>query len=165
MIQKGLFLFPQSAQYTTGHILTMERKYRYFRTRFGDFGKMPFLEVRLRNGENYIDVDCLVDSGAVDSMFHTDFADELGIDLHGREQRDYCAVDGNVMRGWVVPLQLEINGIAHPVHIEVAFVEENEIPLLGQTGFFDSFEVRFRGFHGLFEIIPVLDPGTDKYLM
>jgi len=90
---------------------------------------------------------------------------ELGIDLHGREQRDYCAVDGNVMRGWVVPLQLEINGIAHPVHIEVAFVEENEIPLLGQTGFFDSFEVRFRGFHGLFEIIPVLDPGTDKYLM
>lgn len=143
----------------------MERKYRYFRTQFSDFGKMPLLEVRLRNGGNYIDVDCLVDSGAVDSMFHTDFADELGIDLVNREQHDYYAVDGNIMRGWIVPIQLEINGIAHPIQIDVAFVEENEIPLLGQSGFFDSFEVRFRGFNGVFEIIPVLQPGADKYLM
>lgn len=143
----------------------MERKYRYFRTRFGDFGKMPLLEVRLRNGENYIDVDCLVDSGAVDSMFHTDFADELGIDLTGLEQRDYCAVDGNIMQGWVAPVQLEINGMDRPIQMYVAFVEGNEIPLLGQSGFFDSFEVRFRGFKGLFEIIAVLDPGTDEYLM
>jgi len=143
----------------------MERKYRYFRTQFGDFGKMPLLEVRLRNGGNYIDVDCLVDSGAVDSMFHTDFADELGVHLTNCEQRDYYAVDGNIMRGWVVPIQLEINGILHPIQIDVAFVEENEIPLLGQSGFFDSFEVRFRGFNGVFEIIPVLHPGTDKYLM
>jgi hypothetical protein len=42
----------------------MERKYRYFRTQFADFGKMPLLEVRLRNGENYIDVDCLNQSRA-----------------------------------------------------------------------------------------------------
>lgn len=143
----------------------MERKYRYFRTQFGDFGKMPLLEVRLRNGANYMDVDCLVDSGAVDSMFHTDFADELGIDLLNSEQRDYYAVDGNIMRGWVVPIQLEINGIANAIQIEVAFVEENEIPLLGQSGFFESFEVRFRGFSGVFEIIPVLPPGADKYFM
>ena len=53
----------------------MECKYRYFRTQFGDFGKMPLLEIRLTSSENYLDVDCLVDSGAVDSMFHTDFAD------------------------------------------------------------------------------------------
>ena len=39
------------------------------------------------------------------------------------------------MRGWVAPVQLEINGIAHPIEINVAFVEENEIPLLGQSGF------------------------------
>jgi hypothetical protein len=143
----------------------MERKYRYFRTQFADFGKMPLLEVRLRNGENYIDVDCLVDSGAVDSMFHTDFADELGIDLTNREQHDYYAVDGNIMRGWVASVQLEINGIAHPIQMDVAFVEENEIPLLGQSGFFDNFEVRFRGFIGVFEIISVLQRGADKYLM
>lgn len=143
----------------------MERKYRYFKTPIGEFSKMPLLEVRLRNGENYIDVDCLVDSGAVDSMFHTDFADELGIDLRGREQHDYYAIDGTIMRGWLAPVQLEINGIARPIQIQVAFVEENEIPLLGQSGFFDSFEVRFRGFKGVFEIIPVLDPAADEYLM
>lgn len=143
----------------------MERKYRYFRTQFGDFGKMPLLEVRLTSSGNYIDVDCLVDSGAVDSMFHTDFADELGVDLTSCEQHDYYAVDGNIMRGWVAPVQLEINGIAQAIHINVAFVEENEIPLLGQSGFFDNFEVRFRGFNGVFEIIPALPPGADKYLM
>ena len=98
-------------------------------------------------------------------MFHTDFADELGIDLTNCAQHDYYAVDGNIMHGWVVPVQLEINGIAHSIQIDVAFVEENEIPLLGQSGFFDSFEVRFRGFNGVFEIIPVLQPGADKYLM
>lgn len=126
---------------------------------------MPLLEIRLRNGDDYIDVDYLVDSGAVDSMFHTDFAEELGIDLSGLKQHEYYAVDGNIMRGWVAPVQLEINGIAHPIEIEVAFVEENAIPLLGQSGFFDSFEVRFRGFNGVFEIIPMLEAGSDEYLM
>ena len=145
----------------------MERKYRYFRTRSGDFGRMPLLEVRLSNGEDYIDVDCLVDSGAVDSMFHIDFADELGIDLTSREQREYCGVDGSVMTGWIAPVRIEINGVARPLEINVAFVEGNAIPLLGQSGFFDNFEVRFQRFKGTFEIIPTLemDANADEYLM
>ena len=142
----------------------MERKYRNFKNR-AEFRKMPLLEVRLGHGDEHIDVDCLVDSGAVDSMFHTDFADELGIDLRGREVREYEAVNGSVMRGWLAPVQMEIRGMSDPIEIEVAFVEGNEMPLLGQTGFFDCFEVRFRGYRGTFEIIPVLDPRANEYLM
>lgn len=126
---------------------------------------MPLLEVRLLSGDNYVDVDCLVDSGAVDCMFHTDFADELGIDLRGLEEREYYGIDGKVMIGRIAPVSIQIAGLRDPVRIEVAFVEENQIPLLGQAGFFDRFEVRFYRFRGSFEIIPVLQSETDEYLM
>jgi hypothetical protein len=145
----------------------MERKYRHFRNRIAntsEYGKLPLLEVRLSHGENYIDVDCLVDSGAVDSMFHTDVADELGIDLQGLEEREYFGIDGKIMPGRIAPIQLHVKGLVDPIDIEVAFVEGNEIPLLGQSGFFDNYEIRFQRFKGRFEILPV-SARTSKYLM
>ena len=117
----------------------MERKYRYYRDRTGQFriyGKLPLLEVRLSHKSNYIDLDCLVDSGAIDSMFHLDVAEELGIDLHGREQRDYFSIEGSIIIGQVCPVQLQVKGLPDPIEIEAAFVEINQIPLLGQVGFF-----------------------------
>lgn len=146
----------------------MERKYRHFRNRTTDdvdYGKMPLLEVRLSWGDSHIDLDCLVDSGAVDSMFHTDVADELGIDLRGLETREYYGIDGEVMPGRIATIQLQVKGLPDQISIEVAFVDGNEIPLLGQSGFFDNYEIRFQRFKGRFEILPVLDPGTSKYLM
>ncbi len=145
----------------------MERKYRHYRDRTdsaSDYGKMPLLEVRLTNGDNYIDVDCLVDSGAIDSMFHIDIADELGIDLQGLEEKNYFGIDGKVMLGRIAPIQLHVKGLSDPIEIEVAFVEGNAIPLLGQSGFFDNYEIRFQRFRGRFEILPALDRAS-KYLM
>jgi hypothetical protein len=143
----------------------MERRYRYFRHQIDDYGKMPLLEVRLRHGDEYIDIDCLVDSGAVDSMFNIDIADELGIDLEGLEERDYEGMDGNVVAGRVSKVSLEIRGLAQPVIIQAAFIEGNDIPILGQNGFFDSFKVCFQRYQGKFEIIPVSDARADEYLM
>jgi hypothetical protein len=126
---------------------------------------MPLLEVRLRNGDEYIDIDCLVDSGAVDSMFNIDIADELGINLEGLEERDYEGMDGSVVAGRIFEVTLEIKGLAQPVTIQAAFIEGNDIPILGQNGFFDNFKVCFQRYRGRFEIIPVSDKRTDEYLM
>lgn len=144
----------------------MERKYRHYRDRTGNatsYEKMPLLEVRLSYGDNHVDLDCLVDSGAIDSMFHTDIADELGINLTECETKEYFGIDGNIMTGQIAPVQLQVNGLADPVEIEVAFVKGNEIPLLGQSGFFDNYEIRFRRSKERFEILP--ESESNKYLM
>ena len=98
----------------------MERKYRYYRDRTGHsriYGKLPLLEVRLTHGANYIDLNCLVDSGAIDSMFHFDVAEDLGIDLRGLEQREYFGVEGSIIIGKVSPVQLQVKGFQDPIDI------------------------------------------------
>lgn len=146
----------------------MERKYRYYRDTTSQsriYGKLPLLEVRLTHGENYIDLDCLVDSGAIDSMFHFDVADELGIDLRDREKREYFSIEGSIIIGQVCAVQLQVKGLPDPIEIKVAFVEVNQMPLLGQVGFFDNYEIRFQRFKERFEVLPILQPGGNKYLM
>ena len=69
------------------------------------------------------------------------------------------------MTGHIASIQLLVKGFADPIDIEVAFVEGNAIPLLGQSGFFDNYEVRFQRYKGRFEILPGLDPRASKYLM
>lgn len=92
----------------------MERKYRYYGHHIEEAAKMPLLEVRLSTGDEYIDIDCLVDSGAVDSMFSVDIAEELGIDLEGAEERDYEGMDGSVAVGRLSEIFLEVRGLANP---------------------------------------------------
>lgn len=98
-------------------------------------------------------------------MFHLDVAEELGIDLHGREQREYFSIEGSIIIGQVCLVQLQVKGLPDPIEIEAAFVEINQIPLLGQVGFFDNYEIRFQRFKGRFEVLPLLQIGGDKYLM
>lgn len=122
------------------------------------------LEVRLSYGENYIDMDCLVDSGSIDSLFHTDVADELGISLAGLETRKYLPVGGQQITGRIATIDLQVKGLTEVIEIEVAFVEANQIPVLGQSGFFENYEIRFQGSKGFFEIFPLSESG-GKYLM
>jgi hypothetical protein len=146
-------------------------KYRLYSdktSQFRQFGKFPFLWVRLAHEDKYIELDCLVDSGAGDSLFTVDVAEALEIDLNGAPEKSYFGLDNKEVIARVYPLQLQVKGFDEWITIEAGFIEIDQIPLLGQSGFFDNYEVTFRRYKGRFEVSSrtFLRASTgNKYLM
>ena len=133
----------------------MKFKYRRFRDRtspYRKFIKLPFIEVRLAYGSNHIDLDCLIDSGAGDCLFSADIADILGIDLENAEERKYIGIAEHSVVGRIHPVQMLVKGFSDWIEIEAAFLDINQLPLLGQRGFFDSYQITFEGYRGRFEV-------------
>jgi predicted aspartyl protease len=135
----------------------MKFKYRYLRDSSGpgrDFIRLPLLQVRLGVGVNTTDVVGLVDTGAQDCLFDRDVADALGIKLAPSDiTREYVAVGGQPLLGHIHPIRFQIQGFSEWVEIEVAFIDA-KLPyqLLGQSGFFDNYEISFQRYRGRFEI-------------
>lgn len=113
---------------------------------------LPLLDVTLFYRGNSHAVKCLVDSGADESLFHSSVARGLGIELDAGEPRIYFPVGGSPITGFVHRLSLQIHGFDERIEIEAGFSEENHLSLLGQDGFFESYEVIFRRYEKRFEI-------------
>lgn len=120
----------------------------------GEFLMFPMLHICLKNGRKSLNLRALVDSGASTSLFNIDVADALGIDLSSAQKRDYYGIGERTIQGYVHPIKLNVGGFARWITIDAGFIENDEMPLLGQAGFFDSYEVIFRKFQNKFEIRP-----------
>jgi hypothetical protein len=134
---------------------TLTAKYRLCSDRtspFRQFGKWPFLWVRLAHGDSHIELDCLIDSGAGDSLFNVDVADAIGIDLSGAPEKEYLGINGEPLIGRIHPVQLQVKGLSEWIEIHAGFIEVDQIPILGQSGFFDNYEITFRRYNKRFEI-------------
>ncbi|HMG76825.1 MAG TPA: aspartyl protease family protein [Pyrinomonadaceae bacterium] len=135
----------------------MKFKYRYLRDTSGsgrDYIRLPLLKVRLAFGANKTDVVGLVDTGATDCLFDRDVADDLGITLADSDaKREYFGVGGNSLVGHIHPIRFQIQGFSEWIEIEAAFID-SKLPyqILGQSGFFDNYEISFKRFRGRFEI-------------
>lgn len=116
--------------------------------------KAPFLRVKLAYGLRQTDVVALIDTGAADCLFDIDVADDLGIDLKDTNvEKDYFGIDGESVTGYVHRIKLQVQGYSEWIEIDAGFFEhELPYPLLGQSGFFDNYEVRFMRYRGRFEV-------------
>ena len=135
----------------------MKFKYRYLRDSSGpgrQYIRLPLLKVRLGFGANRTDVVGLVDTGATDCLFDQDVADDLGIKLADSDvKREYFGVGGQSVIGHIQPIRLQIQGFSEWIEIEAGFINA-KLPyqLLGQSGFFDNYEINFKRYRGRFEI-------------
>ena len=135
----------------------MKFKYRYLRDSSGsgrDYIRLPMLQVRLAFGANHTDVVGLVDTGAADCLFDRDVADDLGITLADADaKREYFGVEGQPIIGHLHLIRFQIHGFSEWIEIEVGFVD-TKLPyqILGQSGFFDHYEISFQRYRGRFEI-------------
>ncbi len=135
----------------------MKFKYRYLSDSSGsgrDYLRLPLLQVRLGSGTNRTDVVGLVDTGATDCLFDRDVADDLGITLRDSDiTREYFGVGGQSVIGHIHLIRFQILGFSEWVEIEVGFID-TKLPyqLLGQSGFFDNYEISFQRYRGRFEI-------------
>jgi predicted aspartyl protease len=135
----------------------MKFKYRYLRDSSGsgrDYIRLPMLQVRLGFGGNRTDVVGLVDTGATDCLFDRDVADDLGIKFANSDvTREYFGVGGQSVIGHIHTIRFQIQGFSEWIEIEVGFIDA-KLPyqLLGQSGFFDNYEINFKRYRGRFEI-------------
>lgn len=132
----------------------MNIKYRKIddETRPEGYWYYPLLQVFIRNGVNMRPVLALVDSGSSDCVFSASFGEVLGIDVPAGKPHQFHAFDLKAVRGFVHKVQLQVTGFDHWVEIDAVFIESEVLPILGQQGFFESYQVVFERFRRQFEI-------------
>ncbi len=118
---------------------------------------MPILPFKLSNQERVVEVEGLLDTGAVVSVLPYAVGIDLGAvwDEHGRALR----LTGNFARheARVLIVTAMVSHFA-PVNLAFAWTRAENAPLLlGQMNFFQEFEVCFYRARGLFEIQPRRD--------
>jgi hypothetical protein len=116
--------------------------------------RMPLLGVRLSYEDKHTDIVGLIDTGAIDCLFDQDVAEDLGIDIRNSPtQRDYFGLDGVSLIGYIHKVGFRLQKFSEWIEIEVGFLEcKLPFQLLGQSGFFDNYEVNMKRFRGKFEI-------------
>lgn len=124
-------------------------QFKYSFTAYRD-DKKPLLEVRIVNKENERAVNyfALLDSGAFMSVFHSDIANVLGIDLSKIKETVFFSgvkKTKRQMKGKLVIVELMVmqKGKSHKFDSYVVFSEEipeTGDPILGRLGFFDQFD-------------------------
>lgn len=121
-------------------------------TRSEGYWFYPLLQVFIRHGINMRPVLALVDSGSSDCVFSASFGEVLGIDVQAGRPHQFHGFDLNAVRGFVHKVQLQVTGFDHWIEIDAVFIESEVLPILGQQGFFESYQVVFERFKRQFEI-------------
>jgi predicted aspartyl protease len=116
--------------------------------------RLPFLPIRLAYGDKTVPLVGLVDTGATDCLFDREVADELEIDLFNTHQeKEYFGIDGQTIVGYMHLVEFQIQGFSEWIEVEAGFLDTKlPYPLLGQSGFFDNYEVILKRYRGRFEV-------------
>ncbi len=86
-------------------------------------------------------IECIIDSGATNCLFHADIARHLGLSVKSGTLQITNGI-GGPEETWVHPIKLFIPG--GPVTIDAGFKENLSVAgLLGMRGFFEHFTITF----------------------
>lgn len=122
------------------------------KTRPEGYSLYPLVQVFLRNGLDMRPVLALVDSGASDCIFSASLGEVLGLDVPTGKPYQFHAFDLNEVCGFTHKVHLQVQGFSHWIEVEAVFIEAEVMPLLGQRGFFENYQVVFERYKRSFEI-------------
>ena len=71
----------------------------------------PLVEVEIMNKDKVVRTLAYLDTGATYSVFHADFAEELGLDIYSGERKDITVGDGGMIPLYLFSLKLIIEKI------------------------------------------------------
>ena len=106
----------------------------------------PMIWIRLSSGNKATNVLALIDSGADMCLFHKSVADTLGIDHKLGLAKEFRGISGSQSKITAYPhlVHLTVIGLSS-IDIMVGFTESDGVSaLLGQSGFFDAFDITFQ---------------------
>lgn len=112
----------------------------YHQTPEGQF--FPVVPLRLKFGKKVIDSSALIDSGATISIFRTELAEGLGIEIEKGEEVYLTGVGGRI-KGYLHKLKIETAG--KKFFCPIIFSHEYMVSfnLLGRESFFKNFIIIF----------------------
>lgn len=134
----------------------MKFKYRYVPDKYSStkLVRMPFLPFTLAYGDKTVSLLGLIDTGATDCLFDRAVADDLSIDLtNTHQEKEYFGIANQSITGYMHLVEFQIQGFSEWVEIEAGFLD-TKLPyaLLGQSDFFDNYEVILKRYRGRFEV-------------
>lgn len=89
-----------------------------------------------------MDLLALVDSGADDSIFPLEVANELALPVDPKNAHRYGGIGARSITAVFTHVKMEVGGWTVPLYAGFSDAP-SVVPILGQGGFFDIFEVRF----------------------
>jgi predicted aspartyl protease len=106
----------------------------------GDFAVVPVIFIKPKLIRAY----ALIDTGAAYSVFKSEVGKELGIDVHGGEQKPLIVGNGQIMNIYVHKQEVIICG-KRIKDAEIGFSDELKtgFNILGRKTIFDQFEICF----------------------
>lgn len=119
-------------------------KFRYARYSGGVL--RPVIPIKLKNGNQEIGYQVLVDSGADLCLFDEEIGNALGIDVKSGEPKEVFGVGGKSSIYYLHQVRIIVGG--HPYDITAGFMVNvagrvMRYGVVGQKGFFDIFVVKF----------------------
>ena len=119
----------------------MKLKYK----KYGSISR-PVIEITLRNLDNSIRYEVLVDSGADICLFNQSVGEAIGIDIKSGKLREVFGVGGKVSLYYMHQVIIEVGKLKYK--IDAGFMPDvagRVMPygLVGQKGFFENFIVKF----------------------
>ena len=151
---RGRFPQPPSMLSPSGSDKEMNIKYHKLPddTRPEGVSFYPLLQVFLRHDVNMQNILALVDSGSVDCVFPASIGQLLGVDIASGTPHKFHGFDLGPVQGYVHRISLQVAGFSHWIDFDAVFLESEGMPILGQNGFFDSYQVIFERWARQFEI-------------
>jgi len=133
----------------------MNIKYRKIpdNTRPEGYCLYPLLQVYIRHDVNMRPVLALVDSGSTDCILPASLGEVLGIDVPSGKPHTFHSFNLEPTPGFLHTIKLQVTGFRHWADVSVAFIQSEKVmPILGEVGFFDHYQVVFERFKRQFEI-------------
>lgn len=135
-------------------------KFPYIKTPTNDpnqkWVSRPLIPITIFGPRGSIYLDALVDSGADQSLFHSDIGRAIGLAIETGERKIFGGIEGGQVLTYLHPIDLQIIGIEQKIKVVVGFAETSGISaILGQEGFFDNFYIKFERSRHSVEINPV----------
>ena len=112
----------------------------------------PLLQIFVRHDLSMQPVLALVDSGAADCIFPASLGEVLGIDVSSGRQYEFYSFNLEPTIGFVHTVNLQVQGFPHWVEIDAIFIASEVMPILGQSGFFENYQIVFERFRRQFEV-------------
>lgn len=116
------------------------------RKRIVDYIYRPLLKIgiktQLNSGNDFVDYEALIDSGADDCLFPEELAEIAKISIDKTKGKRFSGLGGSSMVGY--PASVSISLGEYNFSTEIYFSSNLEgYGILGQKGFFDKFRIRF----------------------
>jgi len=105
----------------------------------------PIIEVELSYKTNKVRTLAYADTGATYSVFHSDFGEELGLDIHKGKRLDITIGDGGIIPVYLHDLSLRIDELKIKASIGFSSKLGTGINIIGRDGIIDEFMVCFNG--------------------